>query len=66
MKKYEQKKRMTFQLPGGDNPRKNLLFGVGMIVVLFVLVILISRTSILGGQTLSEYRNTHTVETQEH
>ncbi len=59
MKKYEQKKRPTFQMPGGDDMKKNLLYGVGMLIALFVLVVILSRSSILGGQSLAEYRQTH-------
>lgn len=63
MKQYEQKNRPTFKLPGGDDPKKNLISGIIMIIVLFILVILISKTSMIGGERLSEYRDKHPVET---
>lgn len=59
MKAYEPKKRPTFRLPGGDDPKKNLISGIVMMIVLFVVVFAIARSGLFGGESLAEYREAH-------
>ena len=65
MKKYEPKKRPTFNLPGGDDPKKKLLSGLGIFLILCILMILISRSSVFEEESLADYRQKHPIETLE-